>query len=438
MAEPKPASKEFTLQKTRIRIFALFVGIAFIPLLGGLAVVYPDAQWYTKALLMLFLFLAVVLPVSFFISKRFIAPFEKIFDALQRVSKGDFSVRIHLKAADELEGFGASFNEMTRNLEKGQKEHEEIDKAKSEFLSITSHELRSPITPIKGQLEMLDAEYFGKLTDEQKKSVQIAVRNLKRLDKIIEDFLEISRIEAARLKFEFEPVELETLIREVCQSMETFAPEKKVEFRISGEQLPVIRADPNRIAQVLRNLIGNAIKFSNDPVEIEITAIPYYDSIAIRIRDNGSGISPEDQTRLFEPFFQSNRTLNRSLQGVGLGLAISKGIVESQGGKIEVKSALGKGTTITFTIPLIPVVGLKPIRMLFSSRQKTENDIANLFMESLGPIGKTLFEKLKSENKLNQHDLQEVLDDLHRKKIVSDEIHASVQKQLIRIFNENG
>jgi len=148
-------------------------------------------------------------------------------------------------------------------------ERKEIDSAKSEFLSITSHELRSPMTPMKAQLQMLQNEYFGKLANAQKNSLNIVLRNADRLDKIIVDFLEISRIEAAHLKFVFKETNLEEIIQETVDLMEGSAKEKNVKLKVNMEKLPIIKVDPDRVSQVLRNLIDNAIKFSKDKNTIE-------------------------------------------------------------------------------------------------------------------------------------------------------------------------
>ena len=200
--------------------------------------------------------------VGFFVSRSITKPIKELYGATQEVEKGNFNVRADIKTHDEIGELGHAFNRTTAALGKMAKERKEIDSAKSEFLSITSHELRSPMTPMKAQLQMLQNEYFGKLTNAQKNSLNIVIRNADRLDKIIVDFLEISRIEAARLKFVFKETNLEEIIQETVDLMKGSAKEKNVKLKISMEKLPIIELDPDRVIQVLRNLIDNAITVS--------------------------------------------------------------------------------------------------------------------------------------------------------------------------------
>lgn len=319
-------------------------------------------------IVLLFIFTA---GISIIIQRSIAKPIDNLMEASRQIEKGNFKTRTDIKTGDEFENLEESFNKTAQALGVLDSERKQIDKAKTEFLSITSHELRSPITPIHAQLEMLENGYFGALNHRQKESIQIAIKNVERLDKIIEDFLEISRIEAARLKFNFVKTNLAKLIEEISQTMINPKMGKKVEFSIKANNIPTIEADPDRIAQVLRNLIGNAIKFSIENVKIEITAKHRNDHILISVKDNGMGISEKDQHHIFQPFFQAEHTLSRSFEGAGLGLAISKGIVQSQKGKMWVESKLGVGSTFYFTIPVKPARDIRPFRSVFSIKDKT-------------------------------------------------------------------
>ena len=210
--------------------------------------------------------------LGIYISRSFSKPIQEFLRATQELEKGNFSVRANIKTNDELALLSDAFNKSALSLGKMEEERQQLDKAKSEFLSIVSHELRTPITPLKAQLQMLQQEYFGKLTEKQQQSLTVIIRNAERLNKIIEDFLEVSRIEAARLKFVFKQVNILELIQETVRFMEGFAREKNISLMVKTEQLPDIEADPDRISQVLRNLIHNAIKFSPENSTIEIHA----------------------------------------------------------------------------------------------------------------------------------------------------------------------
>ncbi len=336
--------------------------------------------------------------IGFLISRTISKPIKELCDATREVEKGNYNIRLDSKSCDELGELTNSFNKTTATLAKIREERLEIDRAKTEFLSITSHELRSPMTPMKAQLQMLTQEYFGKLSEDQKKSLEIIIRNADRLDNIIADFLEISRIEAARLKFNFQATDITQIIEETIDFMKAFAKEKNIKLITHIEKLPIIEVDSGRLSQVLRNLINNAIKFSNENSEIEIYANLENNNILFSVRDYGCGLSSENQLRIFEPFYQVENTSKRKHGGTGLGLAICRGIVESQNGKIWVESKEGKGSKFNFTVPLEPVRDIKPIKVLFSNKSKIEKKIRDEFEAILGPLGEIEFYELKNNS----------------------------------------
>jgi len=353
---------------------------------------------YTRALVLLIgLFAAMVLCIAilFFHSLRtFLTPLKELTHATDVMEKGNLHVRTEIHTNDEFGILGQRFNKMVQSLSRMDKEHQELDKAKTEFLSITSHELQSPLTPMKAQLQMLLEGYFGRLTEKQRKSLDIILRNTERLDRIILDFLEVSRIEAARLKFHFVRTNLSPHIQRLVQEMCGFHGEKKIHIVAEIGTLPTIEVDPDRVMQVLRNLINNAIKFSPDKGKIVVRAERKGSHLLFSVRDVGIGIKPEQQKTIFEPFFQVEHTLSRKYSGTGLGLTICKGIVESQNGRIWVESSPGRGSTFFFTVPLKPVKELRPITLLFSSQHALEKKLRAIFVDHLGPLGGIEFDAL--------------------------------------------
>ena len=371
-----------------------------------------------------------------FVSRSISKPIKELYTATQEVEKGNFNIRATIKTNDEIEELSYAFNKTTAALSKMEEERKQIDSAKTEFLSITSHELRSPMTPMKAQLQMLENEYFGKLTKEQKDSLSIVIRNADRLDKIIVDFLEISRIEAARLKFVFKETDLEETLRETVDFMNGFAKEKNIKLVLNVDKLPIIEADPDRVSQVLRNLINNAIKFSEKNSNIEINAVLKQDYILFSVKDYGCGLNPENQIRIFEPFYQVEHSSCRKHGGTGLGLAICKGIVESQKGKIWVESKPGKGALFSFTVPLKPVREMEPIKVLFSQKGALERKIKEEFKTMLGPLGIGEFNELKSKNTLWKKDLFDYIDSLTKQHILNDKQGEKFRDRISRIFGE--
>lgn len=374
--------------------------------------------------------------IGFLVSRSITKPIKELYNAAQEVEKGNFNVRTNIKTHDEIEELGNAFNRTTVALSKMAEEREEIDSAKSEFLSITSHELRSPMTPMKAQLQMLQNEYFGKLTDAQKASLDIVLRNADRLDKIIIDFLEISRIEAAHLKFNFRETDLEGTIEEIVGLMKASAKEKNIKLKVDIEKLPIIEVDPDRVSQVIRNLINNAIKFSKEKGKIEIAAKAEKDHILFSVKDYGCGLSPENQIRVFEPFFQVEKSSRRTHGGTGLGLAICRGIVESQKGRIWVESTPGKGCTFYFTVPLEPVRDMEPIKVLFSQKDSIERKLKDAFQTALGPLGIGEFNELKNKNALWKDDVIQHIDSLTGQYILTPKQGEEFKHTVNIIFGE--
>jgi signal transduction histidine kinase len=372
--------------------------------------------------------------VGIMVSRSISRPIITLYKATQEIEKGNFDVRTDINTNDEIEQLGHAINKTTAALSKMDEEREQIDKAKSEFLSITSHELRTPITPMNAQLQMLENGYFGKLTKKQKESVEIILRNAERLNILIEDFLEVSRIEAARLKFVFRKTDLNVTIKETVSFLEGFAKEKNIRLIVNASDLPIIEVDPDRVSQVLRNLTHNAIKFSKDNSKIEVAAVPKKDHILFSVKDYGVGMTPEDKLRVFEPFYQIEGHLDRKHGGTGLGLAICRGIVESQKGKLWVESEVDVGSTFYFTVPFKPLEEIESIKVLFSPKTDIENKIKKEFAEILGPMGLVEFDDLKYKHSTGQKDILEYIDSLQELSILDDTNADEFKRNIGKIF----
>jgi hypothetical protein len=221
------------------------------------------------------------------------------------------------------------------------------------------------------------------------------------------------------LKFEFVKTSLNEPIKRVIEEMKGFMPEKKIKFLLDLKSLPVIEVDPDRVMQVLRNLLNNAVKSSKNNAIIWINVGVKGNFIVFSVKDEGIGIKKEDQVKIFEPFFQVGGMYNRQVGGTGLGLVICKGIVESQNGKIWFESAEGKGTTFYFTIPLVPVKEMKPIKVLFSNKELVEPKLKSLFLEYLGPLGEKEFESIKIKE-LTEEVLIEYINSLYKSGIIKE------------------
>ncbi len=228
----------------------------------------------------------------------------------------------------------------------------ELDRMKSEFVAVVSHEVRTPLTSIKGSLELLGDERFHVLPPPQKELLSICQANTERLISLINDILDFSKLESSKLSLNFETFEVGRIVPEAVDHIKNLAGMKGITIDIHMEgSAGIIEADPMRVAQVITNLLGNAIKFSPENGKIEIWAHGSEDEATVDVKDFGRGISQRDLSRLFQRFAQLDSSTTRWAGGTGLGLVISKGIVEQHGGRIWVESVLGKGTTFSFSLP---------------------------------------------------------------------------------------
>jgi len=246
-------------------------------------------------------------------------------------------------------------------LEKANQELRKIDAMKSEFVSVASHELRTPLAAIKNSVQLMLSGKTGEINENQTKFLSMAERNINRLTNILNDLLNLSKIESGKIELKFEDIELKGLIELTASSLRPQADGKSIQIEVEvPEQLPAVYGDPEKIEQILTNIIGNSIKFTAEGGKILITAKllspekeggPRH-TVAVYVKDTGIGIPPEHLEPIFEKFHQVEGSLHRSVSGTGLGLAITKGLVEAHQGKIWVESEVGKGSTFTFTLPI--------------------------------------------------------------------------------------
>ncbi len=227
-----------------------------------------------------------------------------------------------------------------------------LDRLKSEFVAVVSHEIRTPLTSVKGAIELLTDERYFQNTDQQAKLLSIAHANAERLLLLINDILDFSKLESASLPMCMETESLEPVVRQAIQNLRTLIAERHIVLECSiAPGLPELLMDSNRVAQVLTNLLSNAIKFSPPEGRIEVRAEAQDSMVRVSVRDCGEGIAPQDISKLFRKFSQIDSGSTRKVGGTGLGLVISKGIVEQHGGTIGVESTPGEGSTFYFLLP---------------------------------------------------------------------------------------
>jgi PAS domain S-box-containing protein len=274
-------------------------------------------------------------------------PIHSVEDVFWRKDGSCFPVEftaVPIHENDAITGVVVTFHDIT--------ERRAIDRMKNEFISIVSHELRTPLTSIRGSLGLVGSGLLGPVPGRASHMVKMAISNADRLIRLINDVLDIERIESGRATLDVRPIELADVVRQAIDSIAAAAESAQVTLTTDVQALTV-EADADRVQQTLVNLIGNAIKFSDPGSTVTVSAGATGAEAVISVRDTGRGIPPEKLGKIFERFEQVDASDARQKGGSGLGLAISRSIVHQHGGRIWVDSTLGEGSTFSFTLPLL-------------------------------------------------------------------------------------
>jgi signal transduction histidine kinase len=269
----------------------------------------------------------------------------------ERLSIADKYVSVRLSpviARDQFFGTVSIFRDVTQAVE--------VDRMKSEFVSTVSHELRTPMTSIKGYAELMLMGATGSISDEQKRYLEVISSNADRMSELVNDLLDISRIESGKTTLDLQPVNLEQIIRElVAGHLKALISREDKDINVLTQiplDLPLAHADPERMVQILTNLADNAVSYTLREGEITISAREQGSFIRVAVTDTGIGISEENQLKIFERFFRVEDSDVQQVSGTGLGLSIVRSLIEMHGGTIEVVSELGIGSSFTFTLPI--------------------------------------------------------------------------------------
>ena len=281
-------------------------------------------------------------------------PLEIITRALSRVKEGIYGEKINYKSDDEIGELVNSFNIMSDTIKQKTQEAKETDIAKDEFLSMITHELKTPLVPIQGYVDILLGEHLGPLTEKQKERLKIIKSSSESLLRIISDLLDAQKLELGKLVVKKENHDIKDTIEKAVESLQPRAIENKVTINQHLDKKIIVPHDTERIRQVLTNLLKNSLDVvepSSGLIEIFVEDSPK--EVKISVKDNGPGIPHEKQEDLFKKFYQVDTSLTREVGGSGLGLAICKGLIVEHGGTILAESTPGTGATFSFTLPKI-------------------------------------------------------------------------------------
>lgn len=319
-------------------------------------------------LLLLAAILVGLIPLALLIARRISRPIQALADGSRRLGAGELGHRIEVKSGDEIEGLAMTFNQMASDLqtkideiERANDELTQLDQLKSRFISTASHELRTPLIAIQGYVDLIRDGKGGAVSAEQQRMLDTVSRNATRLARIVSELLDVSRIEENKLILERMPLDLAQVVREIADEQKPYLDSRSHRLTLDlAETLSPVDGDPDRIAQVVINLLGNAIKYTPDGGQIRIAAWDDEDGVHLAVSDTGIGIREEDIGKLFQRFstlgdITKHRTGKNEFlaSGTGLGLSIVQGIVQAHGGRIWVESEYGTGSTFHVLLPRV-------------------------------------------------------------------------------------
>ncbi len=251
----------------------------------------------------------------------------------------------------QLEELNIQLSETNRELNEANAKLRELSEMKEEFLALTTHDLRSPLTVISGVISFFTSGRLGELSPEQKNMVAMMERNTQSLIELVNDLLDASKLESGTMRLELASINIRGVVDELRESMEPMAKEKEIRLvETLPTDLPPVRADRAKLRRILLNLLSNALKFTQKGGSVEVRAAREGDRVRVAVVDTGVGIAPEDVVRLFDKYEQARNRATRGEKGTGLGLYITKQLVELHGSEIKVESELGKGSTFSFTL----------------------------------------------------------------------------------------
>lgn len=259
--------------------------------------------------------------------------------------------------------FSRAFDQMTDGLKKviasrdrlkqAGEALKELERMEADFVSTASHEFRTPLSIIKSGVELVLDETLGKINEDQRKYLLNVENNILRLSRLVDNLLDVSRIEARKMELNVRTINITEFIRELMKQYQGKLDEKKLNLSLAKlPEVPLaVSADPDKLEQIIGNLVSNAMKFTDEGGGVSVEMVETPKEVEVSIKDTGMGIAGENLPKLFSKFEQFGRVPGPGPKGAGLGLAITKGLVEAQGGKIWAESELGKGSKFTFTIP---------------------------------------------------------------------------------------
>jgi two-component system sensor histidine kinase SaeS len=301
--------------------------------------------------ILLFFSFGISVCIAFFLSLPFDATLRSFLEAVNRMGGGELDTRIEVTSHDELERLAAAFNRMAEQLEAAFARQRELERARQQLIAAVSHDLRNPLASVRAMVESIND---GVVTDEPtiRRYLHHLQREVEYLSRLIDDLFELSQIDAGLIALQLDWANLQDVISDTLESVSAQAAQQKLAVEgVVDEGLPPVLMDTRRVQRVLYNLVQNALRHTPSDGTIRIEARDAGPEVRVVVSDTGEGIPTEDLPRIFEQFYRGDRARSRDSSGGGLGLSIAEGIVAAHGGRIWAESAVGLGSTFTFTLP---------------------------------------------------------------------------------------
>jgi signal transduction histidine kinase len=307
----------------------------------------PRSEVFLSSLNRALLLVAVVaglsaVVLSLVLSRRILGPVEALTAAARRMERGDLDQRVEVHSGDEIGELARAFNAMAEGLSR-------LETLRRNMVTDVAHELRTPLSNVRGYLEA----FRDGVMQPDPATIESVYEEAMLLTRLVDDLQELSLVEAGQLRLDLRPVPLAPVVKRAVEALRARASAKQVGLRADlPADLPLVNADPERVAQILRNLLSNGVTHTDPGGEILIAARATASDIEVGVSDTGHGIAPEHVPYIFERFYRADPSRSRATGGTGLGLAIARQLVEAHGGRITVDSEVGQGARFSFTLPV--------------------------------------------------------------------------------------
>ena len=327
-------------------VFAVGLTLLLVYLILGIGfLVFEIGDHWWELLLAGALGAGIALVIARWVARGMTQPLRDMANAAREMEHGDYSQRVQVASIDEVGQLANAFNRMSAELD-------QLERLRRDLVANVSHELKTPISALRAHLENL----LDGVERPDPETLQVMLAQSERLGRLVDQLLELSRLESGDLSLHREEVPLRPLVSEVVSEIEVARSDKAVRLDEEiPEDLPAIFADRERVHQVLFNLLDNAVRFTPAGGHVTVSASRRRDDVDVAVSDTGPGIAPEHLPRLFERFYRVDEARSRDGGGTGIGLAIARSVVEAHGGRIWAESELGRGSVFTFELPVAAI-----------------------------------------------------------------------------------